>query len=181
MRRRPRAGRRADGRPPTLPHPPVVALLFHAAEYPAATCDDAFPHRLGWCQAGSPLRWTPRTRDTRNVLWVCPPPSAAVAAAAAVPVGPAWWTDADGGSGGGEGNDTNGDAAGPGGVIAVLDTAHPAAAALLAPGQEALGTVDEASLGGVVVGDVLYFDGGLNRGAHVVPYVRWEGMWSVRG
>lgn len=154
------------------PSTPAVALLFHAAEYPAA-CDVTFPHRLGWCQTGSPLRWTPRVRDTRNVLWVCPPPSAAVSAAADVPLGPAWWADPDGGHGRGSGVDDGNGAAEPGGVIAVLDTADPAAAALLAPGQEALGTVDEASLGGVVVGDVLFFDDDLNRGAHVVPYVRW--------
>ncbi|GAB0497969.1 hypothetical protein MMPV_009307 [Pyropia vietnamensis] len=167
--------------PPLLAAPPptpTVALLFHAAEFPAA-CDVTFPHCLGWCQAGSPLRWTPRTRDTRNVLWVCPPPSAAVAAVADVPLGAAWWADLNGGDGHGSGVDDGHGAPEPGGVIAVLDTADAAAAALLAPGQEVLGTVDEASLGGIVVGDVLFFEDGLNRGAHVVPYVRWPNVGEV--
>ena len=45
-----------------------LGLLFHAREYPMNST--AFPHNLGYCQAGSSLAFDARGMDTRNILYI---------------------------------------------------------------------------------------------------------------
>jgi hypothetical protein len=69
----------------------ALGVLFHCREYPAFD-EAAFPYSLGFCQAGSELRYEAAAQDWRNVLWY--------------QVGGAWWAwwrcggDARGGGGG---------------------------------------------------------------------------------
>ncbi|EIE26939.1 hypothetical protein COCSUDRAFT_59437 [Coccomyxa subellipsoidea C-169] len=44
-----------------------VGLLFHAKEYPREC--EAFPYNLGYCQRGSPLEYSEREMDFRNLIY----------------------------------------------------------------------------------------------------------------
>ena len=44
-----------------------VGLLFHAKEYPREC--EAFPYNLGYCQRGSPLEYSEREMNFRNLLY----------------------------------------------------------------------------------------------------------------
>ncbi|KAJ9557070.1 hypothetical protein OSB04_011684 [Centaurea solstitialis] len=50
-----------------------VGILFHAKEYPAYD-KEVFPYHMGYCQAGSHVKYD-ETMNLRNILWLAPLPS----------------------------------------------------------------------------------------------------------